>query len=91
MTLEKSLEKFFEHDTVPLKSNEVVCLTRVVFFSWKSVFHSSKVFPTSERAYDFALLQEKLVIVQPVSDPVPPQPHRTNKSFTMSRRGSKRK
>ncbi len=91
MNFEKSLEKFFECNTAPMQPDEIICPTRVVWFPWKSVFHSSKVFPTSARAYEFALLQEKLVIVQPASDPVPPQIQRPNKSFTIPRRASKGK
>ena len=68
---EKEISKFFEADCVPLSKNEILEPTRVVWKKCGTI--TTKIFPTKQRAWDFALSIENLVEVQKVEAKVPEQ------------------
>lgn len=76
----KDFEKFFEKDCKALEEGEVLRPTRVVYKKWGTII--TKVFPTAERAWEFAVKVENLIIVQDVKDPIPAMNNRRGHRYS---------
>lgn len=66
---------------VPVRPEEIVCPTRVVFRYKVNKFLTSRVFPTAERAYAFAAEQEDVIVVQDARERPPQQDGPVNRAF----------
>lgn len=73
--------KLLGEGLVPVRPDEIVRPTRVVWRFKANQFLTSRVFPTAERAWAFAAEQADVVIVQDAREAPPKQDSRVNRKF----------
>ena len=76
--------KLLSEGLVPVKPDENVRPTRVVWRFKSNQFLTSRVFPTAEQAWAFAAAQADVVIVQDAREVPPKQDSRVHRAFLKS-------